>query len=80
MPSLGGGHKAVSTLFLLARSPRDSSAYEGTKAGVYSPHVISVRQQICPTRERKEIEKREKREEKFRANLCSVVGGGRIPS
>jgi hypothetical protein len=46
------------------------------KAGVYSPHVIPIRQQILPTRERK----REKREEKFRANLCSVVGGGRIPS
>jgi hypothetical protein len=28
------------------------------KAGVYSPHVISIRQQICPTRERKEREKR----------------------
>jgi hypothetical protein len=46
------------------------------KAGVYSPHVISIRQQICP----QEKEKREKREEKFRANLCSVAGGGRIPS
>jgi hypothetical protein len=30
------------------------------KAGVYSPHVISIRQQICPTRERKEREKRRK--------------------
>jgi hypothetical protein len=28
------------------------------KAGVYSPHVIPIRQQILPTRERKEREKR----------------------